>query len=100
MVQIVGHRWERQFERRGYKCVKLPLGSVESGQWCIGCGCFIGDIDICNGKYGEAFDGKEVWLDQIASERGLEPIQSGTLAEAKYLIGKGGDARESASNRL
>ncbi len=82
---IAGHRWEYQFDMRGYRCVGLPLGGVESHQWCIGCGCFIGKKEIK--ESGFPFNGdelhNEIYLDILAAGKGYEPIESGTLAEWK-----------------
>ena len=84
---IVGHRWKRQHDLMGYKCVGLPIGGVESGRWCVGCDCFIGDIDIYNSPLKCLFDeSKELALDAIAGRDGFPPIEHGTL---KWIVFKG-----------
>lgn len=77
---IAGHRWEYQPDYRGYKCVGLPLGGVESYQWCVGCGCLIGDIEIREAGFK---DFREFHLDILANGKGYEPIEAGTLAESR-----------------
>lgn len=76
---IAGHRWEYQSAFRGHKCMPLPIGGVESHQWCVGCGCFIADKIL----YDRKIPISEVYLDILASEKGYEPIEAGTLAESK-----------------
>ena len=78
---IAGHRWERDDDWLGYKCVPLPLGGVESHQWCVGCGCRIGDLDLreCRGEVGGV--SLNLFLDILARGRGYEPVEAGTFAE-------------------
>ena len=75
---LVGHRWERDNAYRGYTCVSLPFGGVESHQWCVGCNCHIGDIEL-HDRNLPASD--EIILDLLAHSKGHEPIEAGTLAE-------------------
>jgi len=82
---IAGHRWEYQHDYLGYKCVILPIGGVESHQWCVGCGCFIGDEERHKSKL--FFDDSlELSLDTIAISKGYQPIESGTIAEVNFNI--------------
>ena len=74
---IAGHRWEYEGDLLGYKCVGLPIGGVESHQWCIGCGCFIGDKELTILNTGKEF--LNPTLDLLAFRKGFEPIESGTL---------------------
>ena len=81
---IAGHRWEYNPEYRGYECVKLPIGGVESHQWCVGCGCRIDDEELC--RKGIPMDDKSLLhfvLETLACERGYPPIEAGTYAEYK-----------------
>ena len=77
---LAGHRWERDFEWLGYKCVPLPFGGVESHQWCVGCDCLIGDLELKNSKL-PIDEFLNVSLDMIADGKGYKPIEAGTLAE-------------------
>ena len=72
---IAGHRWEYQPDYRGYKCV--PLGGVESYQWCVGCGCIITDHELVS----LMAPSDDLMLDTLAYGRGFSPIQSGTREE-------------------
>ena len=79
---LVGHRWERDFTWLGYGCERLPPGGVESHQWCVGCACFIGDLELKNSKL--AIDNQcflHISLDMIAEGKGYKPVEAGTLAE-------------------
>lgn len=79
---LAGHRWERDFAWLGYHCVPLPLGGVESHQWCVGCGCRIDDLELHDSKLpidDECF--LHVSLDMLADGKGYKPIKAGTLAE-------------------
>lgn len=79
---LAGHRWEYQFDYRGYKCVELPFGGVESHQWCIGCGCLIGMLEIRESGYSWGDEiSAGLYLDMLARGKGYEPIESGTYAE-------------------
>lgn len=80
---LAGHRWERDYDWLGYKCVGPPFGGVESHQWCVGCGCLISDLEL-RGCMGEV-TGLSIhpFLDILASGRGYEPIEAGTFAEFK-----------------
>lgn len=82
-MTVAGHRWEYQTEYRGYKCVGLPIGGVESFQWCIGCGCLIDDIELRKLNLPR----KEIYLDMLADNKGFRPIQAGTFAELKLKVG-------------
>ena len=76
-MTVAGHRWEYQTDMCAYECIPLPLGSVESYQWCVGCACTITDLELC--KLKVPCDG---WmLDIIAHSKGFSPIQSGTREE-------------------
>lgn len=79
---LAGHRWKRDYAFSGYRCVPLPIGGVESHQWCVGCGCFIRDIELCDtGIPSEGVGG--IILDTLAHSKGYKPIESGTYAEYK-----------------
>ena len=80
---IAGHRWEYQPDYMGYECVGLPIGGVESYQWCIGCGCRIGDLELMKSKLPDS----DVYLDILADNKGFRPIQAGTFAELKFKLG-------------
>ena len=85
---LVGHRWERDFDYRGYRCVGLPIGGVESYQYCIGCGCRIGDLELLKSRLpidNECF--LHVSLDMLADNKEDRPIQAGTFAELKFKLG-------------
>ncbi len=87
-MMIVGHRWEYQFDYRGFKCVPLPFGGVESYQWCIGCGCRIGKLELCLSKL--PIDNElslNISLDMLADNKRCRPIQAGTFAELKFRLG-------------
>ena len=77
---LVGHRWERDYDWLGYKCVELPFGGVESYQWCVGCDCRIGDLELKNSKL-PIDEFLNACLDMMASGKGYEPIGAGTFAE-------------------
>jgi hypothetical protein len=79
------HRWEYQFDKRGYECVGLPIGGVESHHRCVGCGCFIGKLEMRNSGYqfGEDKYENERFLDYLARGKGYEPIEEGTYEEWK-----------------
>ncbi|KKM20314.1 hypothetical protein LCGC14_1646690 [marine sediment metagenome] len=79
---IAGHRWEYQSDMFLHECVGLPWGGVESYQWCIGCGCRITDEELYISKL--SMDSVLLLLDIIASKKGFEPIQSGTLQDLKF----------------
>lgn len=84
---LAGHRWERDYAWRGYRCVPLPLGGVESHQWCVGCNCRIGDLDLFNSRF--PIDDElslHLSLETLASQKGCEPIEAGTFAEAILAI--------------
>lgn len=66
---LAGHRWERDFEWLGYRCVGLPLDGVESHQRCVGCGCKVSDLEVCKSQLPS--DG--VYLDLLARNKGYEP---------------------------
>ncbi len=83
---IAGHRWKYQPDYLGYKCVGLPLGGVESHQWCVGCSCLIGDIECRKSKLFFK-DSLQLSLDIIASSKGYQPIEAGTFAELKMKVG-------------
>ena len=90
---IVGHRWERDYAYRGYKCVPLPFGGVESHQWCIGCDCHIGDIEVYSRRMPiDEIDRKvgkyqmSIWLDMLAEERGHKPVEAGSFEEYKLQL--------------
>ncbi len=85
---IAGHRWEYQHDYRGFKCVGLPIGGVESYQWCIGCGCRVGDFELRNCRL--PIDNElslNISLDMMADNKGCRPIQAGTFAEFKFELG-------------
>ena len=84
---IVGHRWEYQPELLGYKCMPLPVGGVESIQWCVGCGCFIADLELCQSKL-PIKESRELSLDMLADSKGYKPIEAGTFSEFKLRIGQ------------
>ena len=79
---IARHRWQYQNYLRGYKCVGLPVGGVESHQWCVGCGCFIGEKEIYESNYNSRGDNglRNLHLDILARGKGSEPIEANTLA--------------------
>ncbi len=78
---IAGHRWERDYSLRGYECVGLSIGGVESKQWCIGCGCFIGDIELKRAGFPRE---EKFYLDILALHKGFKPIEAGTLDEWRF----------------
>lgn len=88
MTQIVGHRWERDDALLQYRCVPLPFGGVESGQWCVGCGATVTDLELHRADYPY----KEVWLDILARDKGFPPIQYDTLQYYEWLALKQGVA--------
>ena len=76
---LAGHRWEYQGNWGCYKCVSLPIGGVESHQWCVGCGCVIDDVELC--ESGFPIDrGIELYLDLLATRKGFKPVEAGTLS--------------------
>ena len=86
---IVGHRWEYQPELLGYKCMPLPIGGVESNQWCVGCRCIIGDLELHNSHL--PIDDQcslHISLDMLADSKGYKPIEAGTFSEFKLRIGQ------------
>ncbi len=80
---MVGHRWEYDYDLRLYYCASLPLGGVESHQWCVGCGCRIRDLELREtvGKVEGLF--LHPFLNMLAEGRGYKPIEAGTFAEYK-----------------
>ena len=79
---LVGHRWEYQYNYRGFKCVGLPLFGVESHQWCIGCGCLISDKELYESKLPiDTLCFLNLSLDILASRKNQEPIEAGTFQE-------------------
>ncbi len=84
MSILAGHRWEYQPDYREYKCVELPIGGVESHQWCVGCGVKITDKALCEkGITTEDECFLQCSLDLLAYMKGYSPIESGSLAEWK-----------------
>lgn len=81
---IAGHRWEYQVDYRGYKCVGLPFGGVESHQWCVGCGCVIPDRLLCECIGDVAGLSLLPFLDMLAIGGGYEPIEADTYEEWKF----------------
>lgn len=47
------HRWERNALMRCWECVGLPVGGVEDGRRCIGCGITVGDKLVRDRMKGE-----------------------------------------------
>jgi len=92
MCMLAGHRWQRDHGYRGYRCVGLPLGGVESHQWCVGCNALVGDIEVKD-LYGnrEISDNIELHclFDMIASGKGKESVEAGTMGEWKLKIRRG-----------
>ena len=78
---IAGHRWQYDFNMRESTCVGLPIGGVESYQWCIGCGAKVSDKELCDLKLPR----QEVFLDIIAHSHGQPPIQAGTYQADRFL---------------
>ena len=83
-MRMVGHRWERDHAYRGYRCVPLSLGQVESHQWCVGCNCLIGDIELYDRRI--PMDNEltlYLCLEIMAKQRGYVPVEAGSLEEFK-----------------
>ncbi len=79
---LAGHRWERDFDWLGYRCMPLPFGGVESHQWCVGCGCRIGDLELHNSRLPvDNTCSLHISLDILVDRKGFKPIEAGTLAE-------------------
>ena len=80
---LAGHRWERENNWLGYKCMPLPLGGVESHQWCVGCGCRIADIELLKSRLPIDSDecSLHVSLDLLAGVKGHKPVEAGTPEE-------------------
>ena len=79
---LVGHRWMRDFDFQGWKCMPLPFGGVESYQWCVGCDCRIGDLELYRSRLPtDRF--LEISLDMLARSKGYEPIKAGTFEAFK-----------------
>ena len=83
---IAGHRWEYKPDYRGYECVGLPFGGVESHQWCVGCGCRIDDKDLWEKQLSRRDDFLNIILDTLAAYKGYPPVEAGTLDEYKLKI--------------
>ena len=85
---LVGHRWEHDDAFREYYCASLPLGGVESHQWCVGCNCRISNLELYNSRLpvdDTCF--LHISLDMLARRKGYEPIEAGTFAELKLRRG-------------
>lgn len=78
---IVGHRWNYDLLLRGYRCTPLLVGGVESYQYCIGCGSFIGMEELH--QRGISSQSRELHfvLDAISDMKQHKPIESGTYGE-------------------
>ncbi len=85
---LVGHRWKYNYSLRWYECEILPIGGVESHQWCVGCGVKVTDKELCESgfpkpkQYNDGY-AEGVYLDILARGKGKEPIETGTFAAYK-----------------
>ncbi len=82
---LAGHRWEYKYYLCWYECVPLPFGGVESYVWCVGCGCIITDEELCS----KHFPSEHPFIDLLASTKGCNPIEAGTIEEWKLHKRKG-----------
>lgn len=83
---IAGHRWEYSPVLREYFCAPLPVGGVESRQWCIGCNAKVSDLELCHKKISKSDKAfLQIALDTLASNKGFEPLEAGTLKAGLYL---------------
>ena len=74
VLSIVLHRWEYSMELRLSRCVPLPIGGVESHQWCVGCGCIVTDEELCRLK----FPRENAFIDEIAWRKGCKTLEAGS----------------------
>ncbi len=90
-MTLAGHRWKYDDDMRWYYCAPLPIGGVESHQWCIGCGVIITDKELCEAGFPrpEQYSNDYVagaYLDLLAAGKGKKLIEAGTYAA--YLLEK------------